>query len=99
MKPPKRGAAEPATLLRDARRHLSAGRFDAAEELSRLVLTRSPGDPEAWGILGKALAGLRRPSDAEAVLAHGCSLNPGFAGLHAALGQLYIELNRFGDAV
>ena len=99
MKPPKRGAAEPATLLRDARRHLSAGRFDAAEELSRLVLMRSPGDPEAWVILGKALTGLRRPSDAEAVLAHGCSLNPGFAGLHAALGQLYIELNRFGDAV
>ncbi|MGA7118852.1 MAG: methyltransferase domain-containing protein [Polyangiaceae bacterium] len=99
MKPPKRGAADPATLLRDARRQLEAARFDAAEELCRLALARIPDHPEAWMILGKARMGQRRPSDAEAVLAHGCSLNPGFAGLHAALGQLYVELHRFGDAI
>jgi SAM-dependent methyltransferase len=99
MKSRKRGTAEPSTLLHDARRHLSAGRFDDAEELCRLVLTRRPDVPEAWVVLGTVLLGERRVSDAEAVFAHGCSLHPGFAGLHAALGELYLELHRFGDAM
>lgn len=50
-------------------------------------------------VLGNVRMAQRRWSDAEAVLAHGCSLNPGFARLHAALGQLYLELHRFGDAM
>lgn len=86
-------------LLRDAKRHLAAGRFDDTEALCRIVLARSPDHPEAWMVLGKARMGQRRWSDAEAVLARGCSLNPGFAGLHAALGELYLELHRFGDAM
>jgi len=87
------------TLLRDAMRHVAAGRFGDAEELCRLVLTRSPNHPEAWMVLGKGLIGERRWSEAEVVLAHGCSLSPGLAELHAALGQLYLELHRFGDAM
>jgi SAM-dependent methyltransferase len=99
MKSRKRGIAEPSTVLRDARRHLAAARFDDAEEVCRLVLMRSPGDPAAWMVLGKVRMGQHRWSDAEAVLVHGCGLNPGFAGLHSALGQLYVDLNRFGDAL
>jgi SAM-dependent methyltransferase len=99
MKSRKRGTAEPSTLLRDARRHLTAARFDEAEEVCRLLLTRSPGHPEAWMVLGQVRMGQRRWSDAEAVLAQGCRLDPGFAGLHATLGQLYLELHRFADAM
>jgi hypothetical protein len=80
-------------------RHVAAGRFGDAEELCRLVLTRSPNHPEAWMVLGKGLIGQRRWSEAEVVLAHGCSLSPGLAEPHAALGQLYLELHRFGDAM
>jgi SAM-dependent methyltransferase/tetratricopeptide (TPR) repeat protein len=99
MKSRRRGTAEPLTLLGNARRHLAAGRFDEAEELCRLLLAHHPDVPEAWVALGQVRVGQRRAADAEAVLAHGCSLHPGFAGLHAALGQLYLELHRFGDAM
>src|SRR5450432_1862739 len=99
MKLRKGGKDQAAALLRDAWRHLAAARFDDAEELCRLALTRRPDHPEAWLVVGKARMGQRRWSDAEAALAHGCSLCPGFAGLHAALGHLYLELNRFGDAM
>jgi SAM-dependent methyltransferase len=99
MKLRKGGTALSSTVLRDARRHLAGARFDDAEELCRLLLTRSPEHPEAWLVLGQVRMGQRRWSDAEAVLAHGCSICPGFVGLHAALGQLYLELDRFGDAM
>jgi len=80
-------------------RHVAGRPLGDAEELCRLVLTRSPNHPEAWMVLGKGLIGERRWSEAEVVLAHGCSLSPGLAELHAALGQLYLELHRFGDAM
>jgi SAM-dependent methyltransferase len=99
MKSRKRGPAEPPVLLRDARRHLAARRFDEAEELCRLVLTRRPDVAEAWIVLGQVRMEQRRGSEAEAVLTHGCRLHPGFAGLHSALGRLYLELHRFGDAM
>ena len=100
MKSRKSGGRVPSTaLLSDARRQLAAARFDDAEKCCRLVLARAPDDPESWMILGEVRIGQQRWSDAEAVLAHGCSLCPGFAGLHAALGQLYVHLNRLGDAL
>ncbi len=99
MKSRNRGTADASTLLRDARRHVAAARFEKAEELCRIVLARSPDDPEAWLVLGKMRTGQHRWSEAEAVLAHGCSLNPGVVGLHAALGQLYLDLHRFDDAI
>ena len=99
MKLRKRGIAEPAALLRDARRHCAAARFGDAEELCRLALARKPNHPEAALVLGKALIGQRRWAEAEAVLVHACSLSPGLAETHAALGQLYLELHRFGDAM
>ncbi|HEX3855476.1 MAG TPA: methyltransferase domain-containing protein [Polyangiaceae bacterium] len=99
MKLRRSGTALSSVVLRDARRHLAEARFDEAERLCRLLLTRNPADPEAWLIVGQVRSGQRRCSDAEAVLAHACGLCPEFAGLHAALGQLYLELNRFGDAI
>jgi SAM-dependent methyltransferase len=99
MKLRKRGTALSSTVLRDARRCLAEARFDDAEELCAFLITRKPDEPEAWLILGKVRMGQRRWSDAEVFLARGCSICPGFAALHAALGQLYLELNRFGDAV
>jgi SAM-dependent methyltransferase len=99
MKSRKRGMAELATLLRDARRHLAAARFGDAAELCQLALTRSPNHSEAGLVLGKVLIGQHRWSEAEALLVHACSLSPGLGELHAALGQLYLEFHRFGDAM
>jgi SAM-dependent methyltransferase/tetratricopeptide (TPR) repeat protein len=99
MKSQKRGMAESAMLLRDAKRNLDAARLGEAEELCQLALRRSPNQPEAALVLGKVLIGQQRWSEAEAVLVRACSLNPGVAELHAALGQLYLELHRFGDAM
>jgi SAM-dependent methyltransferase len=99
MKSRKAGAAQASTLLRDAGRALAAARFDDAERLCRSVLASRPDQAEAWILLGKVRMGQGRWAEAEAILAQGCGICPGFAGLHAALGRLYLDLNRFGDAI
>ena len=64
-----------------------------------MAMARNPNHPEASLVFGKVLSGQRRWAEAEAVLVRACSLSPGLAETHAALGQLYLELHRFGDAM
>jgi len=50
-------------------------------------------------VSGEVQMALQRWDDAERLLLHGCAMHPGHAGLHAALGRLYLQLQRFGDAM
>jgi SAM-dependent methyltransferase len=80
-------------------RHLAAGRLQTAEEICLRSLAAMPDEPGALLTLGQVLAAQTRWREAEAVWRHGRARHPSLVGFPAALGRLYVHLQRLSEAV
>ena len=76
----------------------SINKWTEAEAASRNSLLINSNDSEAWGILGQALAGLDRISDAIEAFERSISFNPNNAIVHCNLASLLTVLRRFEQA-
>ena len=69
-----------------------------AEASARRSLQICPNDAAAWGILGEALAGLGRISDAVKACKRSITLKPGNVMIYCNLSSLLTALDRFNEA-
>lgn len=88
-----------AGLGAEAAQHLAAGRLQRAEEMCLRSLAAVPDEPGALLTLGQVLAAQTRWSEAEAVWQHGRARHPELVAFPAALGRLYVHLQRLSEAV
>lgn len=75
------------------------GRFAESEPFARNCATE---DESAWGCdleLARALAGLKRPTEAELIAIKASQLNPGNAGTFLILGNIHIEEHKYSEVV
>ena len=82
-----------AELLNDA------GRFSESEEFARVCATE---DDSSWRCdleLARALAGLKRPLEAEAVATRASELNPNNAGTFLVLGNIHIQEHKYAAVI
>jgi len=76
-----------------------SGRFSESESFARSCATQ---DESAWGCdleLARALSGLKRPTEAEAIAAKASELNPGSAGTFLVLGNIHIQEHKYAEVV
>jgi hypothetical protein len=76
-----------------------AGRFAESESFARTCATQ---DESAWGCdleLARALSGLKRPVEAEAVATKASELNPSNPGTFLVLGNIHIEEHKYAEVV
>jgi tetratricopeptide (TPR) repeat protein len=75
------------------------GRFNDAGDFARRCATQ---DDSSWRCdleLARALAGLKRPAEAEAVATKASELNPNYAGTFLVLGNIHIQQRKFAAVV
>jgi protein O-GlcNAc transferase len=90
-----------ADQLAIAVQHHQAGRFDAAEQIYRQLLTAAPTQPETLLLcnnLGLALYCQGRPADAIACYEQALGLEPRLAEAHKNLGDALKDLGRLAEA-
>jgi tetratricopeptide (TPR) repeat protein len=88
-----------ATRLTQAAKSLAAGHLDLAEAKLNSVLRNSPQEYRALDLLGVVRVLQRRQEDAEELFRRAVQAKPEFAGAHAHLGLLYLEMGRTEEAV
>jgi len=74
-------------------------RFAESESFARSCATQ---DESAWGCdveLARALSGLKRPTEAEAVATKASALNPSNADTFLILGNIHIEEHKYSEVV
>jgi len=83
-----------AAAIRDAASALAAGNTTHAETELESVLRASPTNVHALTLLGIIRAEQRREPDAEQLFRKAIALRPDFAGAHASLGLLYLQMGK-----
>jgi cytochrome c-type biogenesis protein CcmH/NrfG len=86
-------------IIAEAAEHQQAGDIQVAIRLYRAVLSRNPGQVDAWRLLGVALSQEGRFEEAETALRRAVDLAPDFAFAWNNLGSLLTETGRAGEAV
>src|SRR3954471_16838032 len=78
---------------------LRAGDAAGAAEQFRALVSRAPGDPQAWAGLGIALCQLQQAEEGAAALERAVALAPNQAALHYNLARAREVLGRAPEAL
>lgn len=92
------GSGNPA-LLREAAKAFAAGDLKLAEIELQTILQADPEDYRALNFMGILRAQQKREPEAEDFFRQVIRIKPDFAGGHAGLGLLYIQMGRREDAI
>jgi tetratricopeptide (TPR) repeat protein len=87
--PPSTGAS-----TRDAAAALAAGDLKRADNELQAVLRTTPTDVHALNLLGIVRAQQKRETEAESLFKQAIEIQPDFAGAHASLGLLYVQMGK-----
>jgi tetratricopeptide (TPR) repeat protein len=85
-----------APSVRSAAAAIAAGDLGLAESELQAVLRSTPSDAHALNLLGIVRAQQKREPEAERLFKQALEIQPGFAGGHASLGLLYVQMGK-GD--
>lgn len=88
-----------AEILRRAMERHQASDFEDAHRLYREYLSKQPGDPEAWCLLGSLEGNRGRHADAEDAFRHAIDVAGGHAQAHIGLGTSLLMQGRPAEAV
>lgn len=88
-------AASPDTLLKAARAHIRAGRYDAAIALLNKALEKTTDKADLYSALADAYQNSSRPREAEEMLSKAIALQPKRHEFYTALGRLYAEIEQW----
>lgn len=94
-----RAADAPQETLETVATHVRRGQFTRAVETARAALTRHPGSPALWRLLGAAGAELNDHATAEEAFRKVRDLLPDRAESHANLGAALTRAGRHAEAV
>ena len=86
-------------VLTEAIACLEAKDFSRAERLAGQAISIDARDPDAWHLMGVALAAQRQHARAADAIARAIALNPKSAQFHVNLGNARYEQERYADAV
>jgi tetratricopeptide (TPR) repeat protein len=93
-----RSSSNPA-LLREAAKAFAARDFKLAEVELQTILQADPEDFRALNFMGILRAEQKRESEAEDFFKRVIRIKPDFAGGHAGLGLLYMQMGKRDDAI
>lgn len=96
--PSPRSSSNPA-LLREAAKAFAAGDWKLAEVELQTILQADPEDYRALNFMGILRAQQKRESEAEDFFKRAIRIKPDFAGGHAGLGLLYLQMGKRDDAI
>ena len=80
--------------VKDAAAAIASGDFTKAESELRLLLRTVPNNAHALNLLGIICAQQKRESEAETLFKQAIAIQPDFAGAHASLGLLYVQMGK-----
>jgi len=87
------------SLLSDAAQSIAAGNLNRAESDLQTLLRKAPKDVRGINLLGIVRAQQHREPQAEQLFKQAIEIQPDFAGAHASLGLLYVQMARPDDAI
>ena len=86
-------------LLAEGIACLNAKQFERAQQLAGQAVSIDVRDPDAWHLLGVALAGLGNHAHAADAIARAIALNPNSAQFHANLGNAQFQQAEYAKAI
>ena len=86
-------------LLAEGIACLNAKQFERAQQLAGQAASIDVRDPDAWHLLGVALAGLGNHAHAADAIARAIALNPNSAQFHANLGNAQFQQAEYAKAI
>jgi tetratricopeptide (TPR) repeat protein len=87
-------AAKNVPNIRDAAEALSIGDLSRAEADLTTILQKTPDDAHALNLLGIVRAQQKREVEAETLFKQAITYQPTYAGAHASLGLLYLQMGK-----
>jgi len=85
-------------LLREAKAHFDAGRFDDALRLMHRAVSAEPNSPQLWSNCGTVLALMRHFEEAEESFSRALALAPNFLSALLNRAQARMQLRRYEEA-